>query len=97
MFESVGKKTSMMARFSTVGGEKGSSDSTRDVRGFALKFYTEEGNWDIAGNNTPGIVILFIFSYMIMLCNYSFYCSVFCKGSNEVYGLESLSQEGPSY
>lgn len=43
----------MLARFSTVGGEKGSADTERDPRGFALKFYTEEGNWDLVGNNTP--------------------------------------------
>ena len=49
----VGKRTEMFARFSTVGGEKGSADSARDPRGFALKFYTEEGNYDMVGNNTP--------------------------------------------
>jgi catalase len=47
------KKTPMLLRFSTVGGEKGSADSERDPRGFAMKFYTEEGNWDLVGNNTP--------------------------------------------
>jgi len=50
---SVGKKTDMLARFSTVGGEKGSADTARDPRGFALKFYTEQGNYDMVGNNTP--------------------------------------------
>ncbi|GAA5812941.1 hypothetical protein MFLAVUS_006402 [Mucor flavus] len=49
----VGEKTPMFARFSTVGGEKGSADTARDPRGFALKFYTEEGNLDVVGNNTP--------------------------------------------
>jgi len=53
IFSEVGKKTPMLARFSTVGGEKGSADTARDPRGFALKFYTEEGNWDLVGNNTP--------------------------------------------
>ncbi len=53
IFSKVGKKTEMIGRFSTVAGEKGSADSVRDVRGFALKFYTEEGNWDLVGNNTP--------------------------------------------
>ncbi|MDW5377897.1 catalase [Halomonas sp. HP20-15] len=48
-----GKKTPMLARFSTVAGEQGAADAERDVRGFALKFYTEEGNWDLVGNNTP--------------------------------------------
>ncbi len=50
---SVGKRTEVFARFSTVGGEKGSADAERDPRGFAVKFYTEEGNYDMVGNNTP--------------------------------------------
>ncbi|WAH36093.1 catalase [Alicyclobacillus dauci] len=49
----VGKKTEVFVRFSTVGGEKGSADSERDPRGFAVKFYTEDGNYDLVGNNTP--------------------------------------------
>jgi catalase len=49
----VGKQTEVFVRFSTVAGEKGSSDTVRDPRGFAVKFYTEEGNWDLVGNNTP--------------------------------------------
>ena len=53
MFGQVGKKTEMFARFSTVGGESGSADTARDPRGFAMKFYTEDGNWDLVGNNTP--------------------------------------------
>jgi len=53
LFSTVGKKTPTFIRFSTVGGEKGSADTARDPRGFALKFYTEEGNWDMTGNNTP--------------------------------------------
>ncbi|SET35659.1 catalase [Thorsellia anophelis] len=53
IFSQVGKKIDMLARFSTVAGELGAADAERDVRGFALKFYTEEGNWDIVGNNTP--------------------------------------------
>jgi catalase len=53
LFETLGKSTPMFIRFSTVGGEKGSADSERDPRGFAVKFYTEEGNWDMTGNNTP--------------------------------------------
>ncbi|MFA5900951.1 MAG: catalase [Hyphomicrobium sp.] len=48
-----GAKTEMLARFSTVAGELGAADAERDVRGFALKFYTDEGNWDLVGNNTP--------------------------------------------
>lgn len=48
-----GTQTPMLARFSTVAGEQGAADAERDVRGFALKFYTQEGNWDLVGNNTP--------------------------------------------
>ncbi|NNG05478.1 MAG: catalase [Inquilinus sp.] len=53
LFAKIGQKTEMLARFSTVAGEQGAADAERDVRGFALKFYTEEGNWDVVGNNTP--------------------------------------------
>ena len=53
LFSEVGKQTEMFARFSTVGGESGSADTARDPRGFSLKFYTEDGNWDLVGNNTP--------------------------------------------
>lgn len=53
LFDTLGKQTETFLRFSTVGGERGSADTERDPRGFALKFYTEEGNWDIVGNNTP--------------------------------------------
>ena len=53
LFSDIGKRTEIFLRFSTVGGERGSADTERDPRGFAVKFYTEEGNWDIVGNNTP--------------------------------------------
>ena len=53
IFAEVGKQTPLLARFSTVAGEQGAADAERDVRGFALKFYTDEGNWDLVGNNTP--------------------------------------------
>jgi DNA-binding ferritin-like protein len=53
LFSAVGKKTEMFVRFSTVAGERGAADAERDIRGFAMKFYTEEGNWDLVGNNTP--------------------------------------------
>ena len=53
VFSDVGKQTPIAVRFSTVGGESGSADTARDPRGFAVKFYTEEGNWDLVGNNTP--------------------------------------------
>jgi catalase len=53
IFSELGKKTDLFARFSTVAGERGAADAERDIRGFAIKFYTEEGNWDLVGNNTP--------------------------------------------
>ncbi|HEY0943998.1 MAG TPA: catalase [Opitutaceae bacterium] len=53
IFSKVGNKAETFLRFSTVAGERGAADAERDVRGFALKIYTEEGNWDIVGNNTP--------------------------------------------
>lgn len=53
IFSAVGKKTELFVRFSTVAGERGAADAERDIRGFAVKFYTEEGNWDLVGNNTP--------------------------------------------
>jgi catalase len=53
VFSKVGKTTECFLRFSTVAGERGAADAERDVRGFAVKFYTEEGNWDLVGNNTP--------------------------------------------
>jgi catalase len=53
IFSTVGKKTDLFLRFSTVAGERGGADAERDIRGTAMKFYTEEGNWDLVGNNTP--------------------------------------------
>ncbi len=53
VFSQVGKATEMFARFTTVAGERGAADAERDIRGFALKLYTDEGNWDMVGNNTP--------------------------------------------
>lgn len=53
IFSTIGKKTDLFVRFSTVAGERGAADAERDIRGFAVKLYTEEGNWDLVGNNTP--------------------------------------------
>ncbi len=53
IFSHIDKKTDVFVRFSTVAGERGAADAERDIRGFAVKFYTEEGNWDLVGNNTP--------------------------------------------
>jgi hypothetical protein len=56
IFSQIGKKTEMLARFSTVAGELGAADAERDVRGFALKFYSEEGNWDMVGKKYAGLL-----------------------------------------
>src|SRR5690606_12396123 len=53
IFSKIGQQTDVFLRFSTVAGERGAADAERDVRGFAVKFYTREGNWDVVGNNTP--------------------------------------------
>ncbi|MGY4523401.1 catalase [Pseudomonas sp. TE21394] len=53
LFSQIGKQTEIFVRFSTVAGERGAADAERDIRGFAIKFYTEQGNWDLVGNNTP--------------------------------------------
>ncbi len=53
IFSKIGKETEVFMRFSTVAGERGAADAERDIRGFAIKFYTEDGNWDLVGNNTP--------------------------------------------
>lgn len=53
LFAEIGKQTDMFVRFSTVAGERGAADAERDIRGFAMRFYTEQGNWDLVGNNTP--------------------------------------------
>ena len=53
IFAAIGQQTLLFLRFSSVAGERGAADAERDIRGTAVKFYTEEGNWDIVGNNTP--------------------------------------------
>jgi catalase len=53
IFAEIGKQTDLFVRFSTVAGERGAADAERDIRGFAIKFYTDQGNWDLVGNNTP--------------------------------------------
>ena len=53
IFSEIGKTTDLFMRFSTVAGERGAADAERDIRGFAIKFYTDQGNWDLVGNNTP--------------------------------------------
>lgn len=93
LFNHVGKKTKVFLRFSTVGGERGSADAERDPRGFAIKFYTEDGNWDLVGNNTP---IFFIkdpkkFSDFIHTQKRDPYTN--CKSATMVWDFWSLNPE----
>src|SRR5690606_28492536 len=93
LFNQVGKKTKVFLRFSTVGGERGSADAERDPRGFAIKFYTEDGNWDLVGNNTP---IFFIkdpkkFSDFIHTQKRDPYTN--CKSATMVWDFWSLNPE----
>lgn len=67
LFGAVGRATEVLVRFSTVGGEKGSADAERDPRGFAIKFYTNEGNYDLVGNNTPVFFIRDAFKFPDMV------------------------------
>lgn len=67
LFGALGRRTPVLVRFSTVGGEKGSADADRDPRGFAIKFYSEEGNYDIVGNNTPVFFIRDAFKFPDMV------------------------------
>ena len=67
LFGAIGRRTKTLVRFSTVGGEKGSADADRDPRGFAIKFYTEEGNYDVVGNNTPVFFIRDAFKFPDMV------------------------------
>ncbi|MEO6168824.1 MAG: catalase [Chitinophagales bacterium] len=93
IFSAIGKQTRMFIRFSTVGGEKGSADSERDPRGFAIKFYTEDGNWDLVGNNTP---VFFIkdpkkFSHFIHTQKRDPYTN--CKSPTMMWDFWSLNPE----
>jgi catalase len=67
IFAQVGKKTEVFQRISTVAGERGAADAERDVRGFALKFYTDEGNWDLVGNNTPVFFVRDPFKFQMFI------------------------------
>lgn len=89
----VGKKTPALARFSTVGGEKGSADSARDPRGFALKFYTEEGNYDLVGNNTPVFFIRDAMKFPDFIHTQKRNPATNCKDANMFWDFLSLSPE----
>lgn len=89
----VGKKTEVVARFSTVGGEKGSADSERDPRGFAVKFYTEEGNYDMVGNNTPVFFIRDAMKFPDFIHTQKRHPATNCKDPDMFWDFLSLTPE----
>ncbi|MGM3309347.1 catalase [Anabaena sp. WFMT] len=93
VFAEVGKQTQVLVRFSTVGGEKGSADAERDPRGFAIKFYTEEGNWDLAGNNTPVFFIRDPLKFPDFVHTQKRNPQTNCKDANAVWDYWSLNPE----
>ncbi|MGL5077882.1 MAG: catalase, partial [Waterburya sp.] len=93
LFAEVGKQTTVLARFSTVGGELGSADAERDPRGFAVKFYTEEGNWDLTGNNTPVFFIRDPLKFPDFIHTQKRHPQTHCKDPNAMWDFWSLSPE----
>lgn len=93
VFSEIGKQTPVLLRFSTVGGEKGSADAERDPRGFAVKFYTEEGNWDVAGNNTPVFFIRDPLKFPDFVHTQKRHPQTNCKDANAMWDFWSLSPE----
>ena len=89
----VGKRTPMFARFSTVAGELGSADTLRDPRGFALKFYTEDGNYDLVGNNTPVFFIRDAIKFPDFIHTQKRHPQTHLKSPNAVWDFWSLSPE----
>ncbi len=92
-FRNPGKKTPCLLRFSTVGGEKGSADAERDPRGFAMKFYTEDGNWDLVGNNTPVFFIRDPLKFPDFIHTQKRNPATNCKEANMVWDFFSHSPE----
>ncbi len=91
--EKVGKQTPVFARFSTVAGEKGSADTARDPRGFAVKFYTEEGNYDLVGNNTPVFFVRDPMKFPDFIHSQKRNPQTNCKDPNMVWDFLSLTPE----
>ncbi|HHN81724.1 MAG TPA: catalase [Methanomicrobia archaeon] len=89
----VGKRTEVFARFSTVGGEKGSADAERDPRGFAVKFYTEEGNYDFVGNNTPVFFIRDPLKFPDFIHTQKRHPATNCKDADMFWDFLSLTPE----
>jgi catalase len=89
----IGKRTEVFVRFSTVGGEKGSADAARDPRGFAVKFYTEEGNYDLVGNNTPVFFIRDPLKFPDFIHTQKRHPATNCKDPNMFWDFLSLTPE----
>ncbi|NEW04909.1 catalase [Paenibacillus sp. SYP-B3998] len=89
----LGKRTPLFVRFSTVAGENGSSDTVRDPRGFAVKFYTEEGNYDLVGNNTPVFFIRDAIKFPDFIHTQKRHPQTHLKNPNAVWDFWSLSPE----
>ncbi len=89
----VGKRTPLFVRFSTVAGENGSADSVRDPRGFAVKFYTEDGNYDLVGNNTPVFFIRDAIKFPDFIHTQKRHPKTHLKNPNAVWDFWSLSPE----
>jgi catalase len=89
----IGKRTSMFIRFSTVAGELGSADTVRDPRGFAVKFYTEEGNYDLVGNNTPVFFIRDAIKFPDFIHTQKRHPQTHLKNPNAIWDFWSLSPE----
>ncbi|MFP4655851.1 MAG: catalase [Methanohalobium sp.] len=89
----VGKRTEVFARFSTVGGERGSADAARDPRGFAIKFYTEDGNYDMTGNNTPVFFIRDPLKFPDFIHTQKRNPATNCKDANMFWDFLSLTPE----
>jgi len=93
LFSQVGKTTEALARFSTVAGERGAADTDRDPRGFALKFYTEDGNYDLVGNNTPVFFIRDGLKFADFIHTQKRDPQTNCKNPNAIWDFWSLSPE----
>lgn len=93
LFSEIGKQTKVFLRFSTVGGEKGSADAERDPRGFAVKFYTEEGNWDVVGNNTPVFFIKDAKKFPDFIHTQKRHPKTNCKSATMMWDFWSLNPE----
>ena len=93
IFSKIGQQTDVLLRMSTVAGERGAADAERDVRGFALKFYTEEGNWDLVGNNTPVFFVRDAFKFPDFIHTQKRHPKTSVRSNTAMWDFWSLSPE----